>query len=285
MNCETKHLHRRLILMTPLALALGGCSSAPKIAIGPKVSFNWSAPAACETSGSIPVTFAVVSPVWQKVGGTGTLIDAYAAQNPQWLAYVKPRKDLYDEFASSMRNDFFALLTCKGYTTKGPFASSDDMVFPDRMASDLTLAPEIDLRLAVNADVPEPGWGQIIGLSIMKRGASESRLKGTASLSGRVTIAVRESVTDTRMWTRSIEVPTESFEFVTENSYPETAKPLYSEVVTGDPAFLRALAPKLSIIYQKALSTAWNYTNSQEMRIVKSQSQEPRKKAITSISR
>jgi hypothetical protein len=195
---------------------------------------------------------------------------------------------MYEEFASSMRNDFFALLSCKGFTTRGPFATYEEMVFPDRMGSDLVLAPEIDLRLAVESEPAAPSLaGAVLGaaLGVGRRGVSTSKLKGTASISGRITIGVRESVTDTRMWTRSIEVPAETFEFVSSREYPSTAAMLYNEIVTGDPAFLAALGPRLVTIYGKVLTTASNYTNPQEMRLVKSQSLEPRRRAVSGMSR
>lgn len=280
--------YNRLLVFPVMALAITvtACAPTPKVAIGPKVSFNWQAPEQCITPASVPVTFAIVQPIWQKVAGSGSMIDAAALQDPKVAAWVKPRKDLFDEFSSSMRNDFFSLMSCKGYTTKGPYASFEEIVFPDRLASDLSLVPEIDLRVVANAEPVEASLSSMVpGLSILKRGVAGTKLKGVGSISGRITLAIRESVTDTRMWTRSIEIPTETFEFVTQNEYPETSKVFFNEVVTGDPAFIQALAPKVAAVYKKALTTAWNFTNSQEMRLVKAQSQDPRRRATSNMSK
>lgn len=263
------------------------CTPAPKVAIGPKISFSWQEPDQCTTPASVPVTFAIVQPIWQKVGGTGSMIDAAALQDPKLAAWIKPRKDLFEEFSSSMRNDFFSLMSCKGYTTKGPYASFEEIVFPDRLASDLSLVPEIDLRVTANVEPTEPSLAQSLmpGLGLLKRGVSTTKLKGVGSISGRITLAIRESVTDTRMWTRSIEIPSEAFDFTTQNEYPETSRVYFNEVVTGDPAFIQALAPKVAAVYKKALTTAWNFTNPQEMRLVKAQSQEPRRRATSNMSK
>lgn len=263
-------------------------SSAPPPPPVAKVSFSWTRPGTCSAPNTSPVTFAVVSPKFANMAGTGAMLDAAAVGNSQIAAWIKPRQDLYSEFGSAMSNDFFSLLTCKGFTTKGPFANYDEMVFPDRIGSDLVLAPEVDIRLAVQSEPVPPSFSSaLIGAAFGggNRAPAASRLQGQATLSGRVTISIRESVTDTRMWTRSIEVPSESFPFVSSREYPPTAGMFYNEVVTGDPAFLTALAPKLAAIYTKALAAAWNYTDPQEMRLVKSQSLEPRRKAVSGMSR
>lgn len=286
------HRSSRLIVRAPLylcfSLALGAaaCSTqqAAPSAPTPAVAFTWQTPGQCQAPASVPVTFAVVSPKWQTVAGTGAILEAAAASNPQLAAAIRPKQELYEAFASAMRNDFFSLLTCKGFTTRGPFASYDEMVFPDRMASDLVLAPEIDLRLAVQSEPAAASLGgALLSVALAGRGPTSNKLKGQATLSGRVTVALRESVTDTRMWTRSIEVPAESFTFESENAYSAAAAPYYNEIVTGDPAFIAALGPRLAAIYAKALTAAWSYTDPQEMRLVKAQSQDPRRRAVSGI--
>jgi hypothetical protein len=265
-----------------------GCATPPPAPPpAPKVSFSWSKPGTCATSGSVPVTFAIVHPRFVSVAGTGSMLDGAATRNYQLAAWMKPRQDMYDEFAASMRNDFLALLSCKGFTTKGPFTSYEEMVFPDRVGSDLILAPELDLRVRVQSEPVPPSFGSaLLGAALRVNTSPDgAKLKGQATISGRITLSIRESVTDTRMWTRSIEVPSETFEFVSAREYPPTAAMLYDEIVTGDPAFLEALGPKLLAVYGKALSAAWNYTSPQEMRLVKSQSQDPRKRAVSGMSR
>lgn len=279
------------ICLTAGVLAVGcsapQVSAPPAAASAPRVAFTWEAPQACVKPATVPVTFAVVRPVWQTVAGSGSMLDAAAMTNPQVAMWIRPRQDLYDEFASAMRNDFFALLTCKGFTTRGPFASYQEMVFPDRMGSDLVMAPEIDIRLAVRTEAVAPSLGSaLLGAALGVRGAASStKLTGDATLSGRVTVAIRESVTDTRMWTRSVEIPAESFAFTSSREYPVTAQLFYNEIVTGDPAFIAALGPRLAEIYRNALAAAWNYTDPQEMRLVRSQSLDVRNRAISGIAR
>lgn len=158
-----------------------GCSASPSTPPGavsaPRVAFTWEAPQACSRPATVPVTFAVVRPVWQTVAGSGTMLDAAAMTNPQVAVWIRPRQDLYDEFALAMRNDFFAMLTCKGFTTRGPFASYQEMVFPDRIGSDLVMAPEIDIRLAVRAEPVSASLGTaLLGVALGVRGGPSCTL-------------------------------------------------------------------------------------------------------------
>jgi hypothetical protein len=157
------------------------------------------------------------------------------------------------------------------------------MVFPDRIGSDLILVPELDIRIGV--DATSRNTTSNLALLINKNTPQVIMVDGSVTLSGRVTIAVKESVTELRMWTRSIEIPAETFPFRGEEQFGAQYGAMPNAVALEDPAFLRALGPHLEKLYGRILTTTWNYLDAREMAVVRQQSLEPRNKAISGIAR
>ncbi|MHB1861340.1 MAG: hypothetical protein ACYCVL_00085 [Gemmatimonadaceae bacterium] len=272
----------RLSLVTAASLALFGCApiSQPAPAPIPKQTFSFTPPDACQTPGSVKVTFAIISPQWaDRPAQTPVGYQDPVAQ------YLTDRQALEGDFASAMKDDFMSMLTCKGFTTRGPFRSPDDMVYPDRIGSDLVLEPEIAFNIAVQTEQVQPSFAEALAEAWNPNAKGTVHLQGQATLTGRVTLSAMESVTNTRMWEKTIEVQPESFEFVADRTYPVAYAQFYSRLVTGDPGFLKEYGPRLAAIYKSALKTSWNYLDAREMAMVKQQSLEPRRKAITAVGR
>lgn len=277
----------RLAWLGLFPLVTSACGAPkPTAAPAPQASFAWVKPDSCALPGATPVTFAVISPRTIKAEGSGSSIDNASVRNAELAAWTKPKRDLLESFNSSMRQDLFALLTCKGFTTRGPFASYDEMVFPDRTGSDLILQPEIDLTLSVRGVPVTQSFGNaLFSAALGAKSPTSTKVKGKATIGGKITLGLRESITDTRMWTRTVAVPSESFEFVSDREYPVSAEPYFAEVLTGDAAFIRELAPRLLTVYQNVMTAAWRYSDPQEMQMVKGQSLEPRKRGVAGIAK
>lgn len=91
--------------------------------------FDYS-PQSRQQVGSANLTIALVKPRFVDKNGT----------EPQYLAPP------FNDMASSMGNDFEELLTAKGFTTRGPFRSRDEMVYNDKLNSNFALEINIDLN-------------------------------------------------------------------------------------------------------------------------------------------
>ncbi len=276
------------------SLGLAGCAPPPApTAPVPKVSFTFKPPEKCATPASAKVTFAIIQPQWKSgtpgMGGAPGIARVAALQSASVADYMRPGQLLYDELTSSMKNDFLALLNCKGFTTRGPFRTYEEMVYPDRTGSDLALVPEIDLKLATEADAAPVSTSfsqQLLAAATRRNGEPQPvTLKGRSTITGRVTLTLRESITNVSMWSKSIEVVPETFDFTSEKTYPPGYSALFSEIVVGDPGFQRQFGPRLTAFYQTALSTAWRYLDVREMELVKRQSAEPRSKASIRVPR
>lgn len=237
----------------------------------PQTTFSFVPPEACKGAGGTKVAFAIVAPLWTSSIPTLSTSDG-----------SMPLQALYDDFSKSMKNDFLAMTTCKGFSSRGPFNSYDEMVFPERIGSDLVLVPELNVKVAVQStseSVPLT-VGNFFSALFGQSKNSDIILKGTATISGRVTLAIKESVTNTRMWTRNIEVAQEQIEFIGERRYAfGTPQSTLNQYALGDNGLARVLAPKLQAIYGRVLLASWNNLDTREMELVKKQSLEPRAKA------
>lgn len=206
------------------------------------------------TVGNAQVSFAIISP-------------QYSEYQP-WTEI-----SLFNNFCSNMSLDFQELLIARGFTTKGPYRSYDEMTFPDKKICDLVLVP----LLGVKIDILDT-----------KRGYPTSnpfdfshRLSGTAYISGRVTLSINESLSGERMWFKSIELPQKVVQWQGEQSYTsDKAITIPTSNAYTDPGFIRAMSKPLEEFYTKILKTSWDYLNPEEMALVKKQSQEIKNKKI-----
>lgn len=97
---------------------------------------------------------------------------------------------------------------------------------------------------------------------------------------------LKEPVTNTRMWSRSIPVATDTVTFDTDDTFPpgitfEVAR----AYVLQEPALSRALIPKLEAMYQKVFTTADRYLNKDEVQSVATQAADVRKKALITVAK
>lgn len=249
-----------------------------------RVSFDHTPAAPCATPASLRVTLAVVSPQWKDATPSSMTVPVYSST--AYPAQGSTTQRMREEFSSALRTDFFELLTCRGFLTKGPFDSFDQMVYPDREGSNLLLEPELEMRVVADQIEAVPVQSAL-RRTIVNTGAGY-KLKGSATLSGRVTLVLKEPLSNTRMWTRSIEVPAVTAEFVSDQAYHVTTAHTQESLrlaAVHDVGVMRALGPKLEQTYGAILTTADKYLNARELVVVSSQAAEVRKKAVIAVPR
>ena len=119
--------------------------------------------------------------------------------------------------------------------------------------------------------------------AISSAAPTEFTVRGTLVFSGRVTLSLKEPVTNTRMWTKSIELGN--------TSVPFQGTSVYSGALTSnlnirrDVGLLIALTPKIEEIYRIVLTTADNYLDPSKVRLVSAQAAEVRKRGAISVPR
>jgi len=234
--------HVRLLAVALTAMAVFGCASgAPKQAAEPEMlpSFDF-APPSNATPDSTSVSFCLVKPqfpeVWQK-----DLITYYP----------------FNKFSQNMGSDFEEILSARGFRMRGPFATYDEMSFPDKSQSDLTLMPKIEFDFS-------PVGVQQAGKDLL--GTPWYRWKGTVKLGGRITIAVNETLSNERMWSKSVELPARSFAYES----PKYGGPMQG-LSLDDVKLANLLAKNMQDYYTMTMTEVWKYLDPQEMAMIKKQ--------------
>jgi len=246
-----------------LALTVGACaststtvplkapSSAPRTA-----RFDYT-PSACAAPASLKLTLAIVAPAWQQP------TSADGANLNTSLGNRTGVNDVQTRFKTALRDDFLELVTCRGAVTRGPFPNFDAMMFPDRDASDLLLEPIIESTIGLIEATRVArckGFLGKAGCSIDAVSGSTPTsysITGTIQLGGRIMLTLREPLTSTRMWTKSIEMPAERVRFTGETVFSAVSGT--TPDLWADRGVQTVLAPALEEAYAAVLKAADGY--------------------------
>ena len=246
--------------LTSLCL-LSACATAtrPPAAPAPLATFDFT-PQHCGAASGNRLTLAIVAPAWQ-------------ALSPAKATTLRGGDiiPLQAQFTRALRDNFLELVTCRGFVTRGPFGTFDEMVFPDRDGSNLLLESVVDANVQYT-DVQKMAYCQgglrammCTADAISSSAPSEFTVRGTLVFSGRVTLSLKEPVTNTRMWAKSIELGN--------TSVPFQGTSVYSGALTSnlnirrDVGLLIALTPKMEEIHRVVLTTADKYLDPSEVRL------------------
>jgi hypothetical protein len=165
----------------------------------------------------------------------------------------------YNTFAKNMAADFEEIVTARGYRLRGPFRTYDELTFPDKENTDLIMTPKIDVDLN--------GLGQTVSNTDLL-GTAFYRWKGTVTIGGRITITLNESLSNERMWTKSIELPAKSIPYESrKQSVPVTWGGI------PDTELSTIIAEALQEYYTLTMEKVWLYLDPKEMALVKQQTQ------------
>ncbi len=190
---------------------------------------------------------------------------------------------LFERFSSSMANDFGEILTARGYTWRGPFRTFDEMTFPDKEGSNLILAAEVNL----DYDIGNMKLEQDVGL--LMRGPFGGKLaykaSGSITVAGRINIVVSESVTNERMWTKSVEVTPITVHIDGGPSYEVTPNTIgtsvtFSDILANDNAVYSQLGKKLEELYEEVIHRTYGYLDPREMDLVNRKADGLREKKV-----
>lgn len=237
----------------------------------------------CVAPASMRLTLAIVAPTWQQQpAADGSKIGAS-------LSSGAGVTDIQRRFTTALRDDFLELMTCRGLLTRGPYLSFEAMVYPDREGSNLLLEPVIESTLGFVEVTRVPRCRGFIGkascgLDVVAGATPTSyTVNGALQLGGRITLTLREPLSNTRMWTRSIEMPSDRVRFTGESVYSAVAGTAAD--LWADRGVQSALTPALEAAYAAVLRASEGYLNPRELALVAAQAAEVRRKASISIPR
>ena len=190
------------------------------------------------TPGSADVTFAIV----------GAQIDTPVG--------------LFRNFAHNMANDFGEILTARGFSFKGPFQEYDLMTYSDKEGSDLILTAEVEFT----SDMTQLSYSTF------------SRVEGPLTVSCHVNLVARESLTNNRLWTKSVAITPVRVELISKKPYPNRAS--LHTLLVNENQFYNALGRALEAQYAEIMNRIYGYLDPKEMAELKGAAQKLREQKI-----
>jgi hypothetical protein len=230
----------------------------------------------------VPRMNLVFNPPTEAAPGSANIVLAVVA--PQWTnpgsdAAGRTSELVLNNFRESMKNEFMKIVISRGFTTKGDVLSNrNDLLYGDKMTSDLIITPNLDVRFRFTdlkgGGMPVP----IIGYFAVD---------GSAVVEGRVVLDAYETVTNERLWTKPITLDPISITWtgearnrdVTLKDTPDA----WAALALNDPGFQRALIPELNNMFAAVMRTTYNYLDPAEFAVLKSQADELKSRAVSTI--
>ncbi len=169
---------------------------------------------------------------------------------------------LFRNFARNMANDFGEILTARGFSVKGPFKEYDLMIYSDKEGSDLVLTAEVEFT----SDLTQLSY------------TTFSRVEGPLTVSCHINLVAHESITNNRLWTKSVAITPVRVELVSRKTYPNGAS--LHTLLVNENQFYTALGRALEAQYTEIMNRIYGYLEPKEMAIVKQAAQKLRDRTV-----
>ncbi len=230
---------------------------------GDNFSYSYKLPEE-KTPVSVQATIAVVNPYYKEA--------ETALLDPMYSKVAKG-------FAKSMAVDLDRILVAKRMTVNGPFATIEDMTYPDKKGADLTLTP----RVFITTYVKDGRWRIDKRCKRMERDF-EMRIGGW------IAFEMREPLSNEKIWIKKMELE----DMVVKDVEVYAAEPQRYEVSggpgplrrervsawkTGEPLYngkVNAIAGSLKKVYPAVMEKFWTYINTEEILNLKTKTKEIR---------
>ena len=250
-------------IMSMVCVVIGACSSRPAPQ-RPRIEPTFDYEPIMAGAGRTAITFAVVGNEFEI-----PLIDL--SQSGPGMTYDSPSIPLLGRFNTNMKEDFAEIITARGYTLRGPFETYDEMTFVDKENSDLVLNAKIDFDTISRIKVAD--WRKREGSAIIHR------LSGQVQMSCRISLIIKESLTNERIWTKSVNISPIAVRVSPSVVYDQVYVTLV-DILNRDNEFYTALGRRLDAQYDEILNRTYGYLDPREMAIIGKQAAELRKRKV-----
>ena len=238
--------------------------------------FIYRAPAASAEKTSTPITIGILKPQWPKDAIKAE--DAFRLLEKENLTLSSPVatpgdlpakvRSVIDDFGNSFARDYESMLVSRGFTTKGPFDSEEDLTYQDKKDCNLLLRPRCSLNISVSNPTN-----------------SLERVSGTANVKWEMFLEILEPLSTEKLWQKRLPAVSSPFEF----RYFYSTSPWYDENgtrrgyvrngLTWDNRAQR-LAGALTELYKGCMEKSWKFFSPEEMGVLKTHSDEIRSKKV-----
>jgi hypothetical protein len=172
----------------------------------------------------------------------------------------------FESLGKGMEQGLLNILAARGVTVRGPFDSYDNIPFPDKKGSDLIFMPAIEFSL----DLQNESATRVEGLFDGQFGYN---LSGKFVMNGKVHLELREPMTRELMWVKNIEVTKIEVPYSVSTRLTTPGGNSIKSVAAYN-GILNDVAKAIEKQYPTIMETAWKHFDTEEMRLVKKQTQE-----------
>lgn len=233
------------------SLILGGCAlpeQAPKEPLKP-ASFDYTPPST-SGAGSAGMKIILVDPTYA-AGFEGSGVEPYAS------------------FGRSMGDDFEEVLSARGYTVYGPYATYDEIVYSEKELADLVLLVDIDIDQSQNLrQTQHATLASLLGGANSTNGVLY-KLAGIMGITGKLTIKAREPQSGEQMWVKSVEIAPQSYDVASQEAWSLAA--IAAGQHYGDAGIFNPTVDTLQGVYNDSLAKAFTYLDPRELQQLRPQ--------------
>ncbi|MCJ7546550.1 MAG: HpaA family protein [Deltaproteobacteria bacterium] len=188
-------------------------------------------------------------------------------------AITKTYSRVVKSFSSSIGSGLDQILVAKGMTTKGPYGSLDELPYPDKKNSNLTLTETVFIQTVEQADANAPRYGQPNTYYTNSQGKNVLCEVQSGKLTAEVwlTFELREPLSAEKMWIKRLDLGTLERSYkvgVEKYQYQDPSNPWVTQWRYGEEQFNTkpdALASILNEVYPNIMKSAWVYLDTEEL--------------------
>ena len=169
---------------------------------------------------------------------------------------------LFKTFASNMTKDFDEILTTRGFGVRGPFTTFEEMTYSDKEGSDVKLSAEVEF----DSDTSQIQYSTF-GVP-----------SGSVTVKCHVNLIVAESITNERLWTRSIAIT--PFTVNLKSRYVYETRASLATLLVNDNRFYSDVSIALEAQYTEIMNKIYGYLDPKAMAVVTKSARELRKKKV-----
>ena len=220
-------------------------------------------PAEKKPSASVQATIIVVNPAYKEIEESVL------------------REKIYSKvgrgFSASMGVDMDKIIVAKGMTSKGPYASLEDVTYSDKKVSDLTLAPKV----YITTEIKYGKWEEDSGYNEENQYITRSKRHFDMKIGGWISFAMQEPMSGQKMWVKKLdleEITMSGEEYAeSKNQYNSRGQWVgYSEKETVYDGKIDAVADTLKKMYPIIMQKCWTYIDAEEILSLKDKVKEIR---------
>ena len=170
---------------------------------------------------------------------------------------------LFRTFANNMTNDFGEILTARGYGVRGPFRLYDNLTYSDKEESDLILTAEVKFS-SDTSQITYSSLGHVPS--------------GSITVSCHVNLIMSESLTNERLWSKSVAITPFVVDLRARKGYPMGAN--LAGLLKNENLFYSSVGHALDAQYTEIMNKIYGYLDPKQMSIVTESARELRKRKV-----